>query len=102
MTETNANPSAQPAPKLHKSIDLITSNTMHEILEAARLWERQFGTMPKPEQIAEDAARRLLCSISHGGRLELVFAALGAVGAPASAQECAQRLRAALEVGTTR
>jgi hypothetical protein len=98
MTQATENTAAQPA-KFAKGVDLITANVMHELLSAAHDLQRLTGRMMTPEQLAEGAARQLLCSISHGAKLELVFLALGAVGAPGSAEECAQRLRAALEAG---
>lgn len=105
MTETGFTTTDKPtatneAPKLYRPVELISADVTFKILDACRRYERAHNVKVTPEQVAEDLARNLLCSIGHEAHPEFVFRALAAIGAPASVDECARRLQAALEAGT--
>lgn len=87
-----------------KPIDLIVANTMHESVSAVAqlrtiegLISRLGGKTVDDFNVHNEIARKLLCSISHEADMAKVFVALLAVGAPCTAEDIAEGLRAVKE-----
>jgi hypothetical protein len=88
-----------------KPVDLIVATTMHEALRAVKEFEAikgiiaKFGTFKQddvPDMNAE-IARKLLCSISHDAHISKIYEALKAVGAPCSADDIKESIKAVRE-----
>ena len=88
-----------------KPIDLIVANAMHEYVSKlllARDLAKALGakgTFFTDEATHDVMARSLLCNISHDAHIGKVYAALQAVGAPCSADDMREGVKAAAESG---
>lgn len=83
-----------------RPVELIVANTLHEVAENIEQVEMLGGgplSAPATARLHDDLARRLLCDIAHGARMETVARALAAAGVCGGADGIAQRLAAARE-----
>ena len=88
-----------------KPVDLIVANVMHEVADELRRVQAIVDDLTKKagmiqsvqppfDQIYRDVARSLLCNISHDADLSVVFSALAACKAPATAEMISEGLQA--------
>ena len=89
-----------------KPIDLIVANAMHEFvgkIALARKLVKAIGlknvTAEIDAEACEQMARQLLCDIAHEASISKVHEALKIVGAPHSADDMMEGVRAAAESG---
>lgn len=87
-----------------RPIDLIVANVMHGAVEAAGSADYMVELLTKaglPAQkhpdIHAEVARKLLCEIAHDASIGKIYAALKAVGAPCSADDIKEGMRAVEE-----
>ena len=81
---------------ISKPIDLIVANAMHDNaskLALARTLCKSLNAK-MPGDLHETLARNLLCSISHEAHIGKIYDALKLLGAPCSADDIMEGLRA--------
>lgn len=97
MTHTSTTADqAQPA-RIYRPVELILTDAIYQMLGSIHEFERFAGKPVPVSAYADDACRVLLAAIIAHGSPDVVLKALAAIGGPASVDECAQRIQAAID-----